>query len=85
MTDAEKIAMVKILARLYSLWDTGKKTPAVPSMYETLQCEIAAYLVNKRGAEGEIAHGENGVSRTYASPDVPDDMLRDVVPLAGVL
>lgn len=57
----------------------------VPAQYETLQCEIAAYLWNKRGAEGQTAHNENGINRTYESSDVPETMLNHIVPFAGVM
>lgn len=57
----------------------------VPHRYDYLQCEIAAYLWNKRGAEGEIAHSENGISRSYENADVPASMLREVVPFCGTI
>lgn len=57
----------------------------VPEQYHFLQVEIAVYLLNKRGAEGEAAHSENGISRTYESGDVPPSMLRQIVPTCGVL
>ena len=57
----------------------------VPPQYEHLQLDIAAYKLNKRGAEGETAHSENGVSRSYEDADIPKSMLRQIVPLAGVL
>ena len=57
----------------------------VPVQYEQLQLEIAAYKLNKRGAEGETAHSENGVSRYYEDADIPKSMLLQIVPLAGVL
>ena len=57
----------------------------VPARYEYLQCEIAAYLLNKRGAEGQISHSENGISRTYASADVPEAMLSAITPCVGVI
>ena len=49
------------------------------------QVEVAAYLLNKRGAEGETAHSENGISRSYEDGDVPSSLLRDIVPYAGVV
>ncbi|MDR0821694.1 MAG: phage head-tail connector protein [Oscillospiraceae bacterium] len=55
----------------------------VPSRYDFLQCEIAAYLWNKRGAEGETSHSENGVSRSYENADVPSSMLKEIVPYCG--
>lgn len=57
----------------------------VPEQYSLLQVEIAVYLLNKRGADGESAHSENGISRTYENGDVPPSMLRQIVPMCGVL
>ena len=70
----------KILNRAYPYDDTVTE---IPRRYGYLQCEIAAYLLNKRGAEGQTAHSENGISRTYGSADVPEAMLREVVPHVG--
>ena len=56
----------------------------VPRKYCRLQIEIAAYLLNKRGAEGETAHNENGINRSYESASIPESMLGRVVPFAGV-
>ena len=76
------IAGRKIINRAYPYDDTVTE---VPRRYGYLQCDIAAYLLNKRGAEGETAHSENGISRSYESADVPEAMLREVVPHVGVL
>lgn len=57
----------------------------VPEQYGFLQVEIAVYLLNKRGGEGELSHSENGISRSYENGDVPESMMRQVVPMAGVL
>ena len=63
----------------------GDGTEEVPSKYQTIQVEIAAYLLNKRGAEGEISHNENGLTRTYENGDIPSTLLQRITPLAGVL
>ena len=76
------IAGRKIINRAYPYDDTIDE---VPRRYGYLQCDIAAYLLNKRGAEGQTAHSENGISRSYASADVPEAMLSEVVPHVGVL
>ena len=76
------IAGRKIINRAFPYDDTVME---VPSRYGYLQCEIATYLLNKRGADGEIAHTENGISRTYENADVPESMLRDVIPTCGVI
>lgn len=57
----------------------------VPDKYNTLQCEIATYLLNKRGAEGETSHSENGISRSYESASIPDSMLKSVIPFGAVV
>lgn len=77
-----EIAGQKIIDRAYPYDDTVLE---VPRRYGYLQCEIAVYLLNKRGAEGQIAHNENGVNRTYENADVPESMLRDVIPHCGLL
>lgn len=76
------LAGSKICRRAYPFDPTVTE---VPEQYEFLQAEIAAYLLSKRGAEGETAHSENGISRSYESGDVPASLMRQVIPLAGVL
>ena len=76
------IAGNKILNRAYPY---GTDETEVPKRYEFLQCEVAAYLLNKRGAEGQTSHSENGISRSYESADVPESMLGAVTPMVGVL
>lgn len=76
------IAGQKILNRAYPYDDTITE---VPNRYSYLQCEIATYLLNKRGAEGEISHSENGISRTYEKADVPESMLSEVIPHCGFI
>jgi len=57
----------------------------VPARYEHVQIDAAVYLLNKRGAEGQTSHSENGISRTYEDADLPATMLRGVVPVCGVV
>lgn len=77
-----KIAGDKIIKRAYPYDDTVEE---VPRRYGVLQCEIALYLLNKRGAEGETSHNENGVNRTYENADVPESLLKEVIPHCEVL
>ena len=77
-----KIAGEKIINRAYPYDDTVTE---VPRRYGVLQCEIANYLLNKRGAEGQTYHSENGVNRTYESADVPESLMREVIPHCEVL
>lgn len=57
----------------------------VPDRYAYAQVEIAVYLLNKRGAEGQTAHSENGISRSYEDGDIPPTLLRDILPFAVVM
>lgn len=73
-------AKQKILDRLYPFDSTKTE---LPSRYGLKAVEIAVYLYNKQGSEGEIVHNENGMNRTYESADVPASMLRGIVPFVG--
>ena len=74
----------KILNRMYPFKEdyTGLE---VPDRYVMLQLKIACYLLNKRGAEGEIQHIENGIHRNYGDADIPEQMLSDVVPFCQII
>lgn len=76
------VAGKKIIDRAYPYDDTVTE---VPDKYDTLQCEIAAYLLNKRGAEGQTQHSENGITRSYENADIPASMLKVVTPHCGVI
>lgn len=79
-----EMAGAKILERLYPYrenWDDLK----VPEKYTMLQLKIASYMLNKRGAEGQIQHIENGVHRNYGDADIPENMLSDLVPFAQAI
>lgn len=76
------LAGQKILQQAYPFDHT---VTVVPSQYEHVQIDAAVYLLNKRGAEGELIHNENGVYRTYEDADLPASMLRGVVPMCGVI
>lgn len=55
----------------------------VPAAYESTQIQIALELFSKMGAEGQTAHSENGVSRTWEAADVSPSLLRRIVPVVG--
>ena len=74
----------KILNRMYPYLDSYEGIE-VPDRYAMIQLNVACYLMNKRGAEGEIQHIENGIHRNYGSSDVPDGMLKDIVPFCQAI
>lgn len=74
-----------ILNRMYPYMnDNDYEGMTIPKRYDYKQIRIAAYMLNKRGAEGETQHIENGIHRNYKSSDVPEDMLWDVFPAVGI-
>lgn len=50
--------------------------------YDHLQCQIAEDMLSRRGAEGEVTHTENGISRQYKTGGVTAELLARVVPKA---
>ena len=78
------LARQKILNRMYPFM-TDYEGMDVPERFESIQLNVAAYLLNKRGAEGEVQHIENGVHRNYGSADVPDEYMKDITPHAQAI
>ena len=75
-------AKAAILRRLYPF---GVPADAeVPDLYEFSQCELASRYFLRRGAQGETAHNENGINRTYGTVN-DEDILREVMPFAKVI
>lgn len=61
----------------------GDGTEEMPEKYEYEQIEIAAYMLNKRGAEGETIHVEGGTHRHYEAADIPTSIKTRIVPMVG--
>lgn len=76
------LAGSKIIAKAFPYDDEASE---VPVKYHYLQVEIAAYMLNKRGAEGQTSHTENGITRQYENADVPASMLKAVTPYCGIV
>ena len=82
LEDILESAKAVILSRRFP-FDTQ---PAVlETKYMDLQIRIATEMFNKRGAEGETAHSENGISRSYSSASVSEELLREITPKVGVV
>lgn len=91
MTDAEKIDMVKAMSGEADesvvsayLYLAGQKilrmtcpddVTEVPGKYDGLHVDATVFFLNKRGAEGQVSHSENGISRGYETGDIPASML----------
>lgn len=79
--DAQAAVMHK--ARPFGYTDAQKA--ATLAEYSGTVVRVSDYLFSKDGSSGEISHTGNGVTRQYKSPDIPDEMLREVVPYCGVV
>ena len=75
-------ASAAIMRRLYPFGVPSTVTE-VPEIYEMLQCELAVRYFDRRGGEGEKAHNENGINRTYGSVN-DEDLLMEITPYAMV-
>lgn len=50
--------------------------------YKEIVLRLCIASFAKMGAEGELAHSENNISRTYAgASEHPNDILKEIVPL----
>jgi hypothetical protein len=82
LEDILESAKAVILSRRFPF---GEQPEEIENKYKDLQIRIAVEMFNKRGAEGETAHSENGVSRSYSSANVSEDLLSEITPKAGVV
>ena len=61
---------------------TLEEVTVLESRYLDLQIRMALDLYNKIGAEGELSHSENGVSRSYESSWISKELRNEVIPMA---
>lgn len=88
-TDADVISAFLDLAgdAVYHYADPYKQTDKTELLehYGGVQARAAAYYLNKRGAEGQASHSENGIGRSYEAADLPDSLLKEITPICGVV
>lgn len=75
-------AAATIINRAYPF---GTGDEPVPEKYDELQVKLAHYYFLRQGAEGEIVHLENGISRHWEDGDAPATLLRQITPMGGAL
>lgn len=78
-------AEMAVLNRRYPFGYTDEEKGIALSRYSDVILDIAVYLYNKRGAEGQTGHYENGTSRSYESAGIPESYLQNIVPVCKVL
>ena len=77
------VAGKEILAWRYSY---GTETvEEVPAEYEMTQVNAVVAGYSQSGAEGELVHSENGISRTFKYADMLQYIRANVIPLAKVV
>lgn len=81
LEDCLESAKSAILARRYPY---GEWPDELESRYLDLQFRCALAIYNKQGGEFETAHSENGVSRSFGSEGIPQELLLEVTPMAKV-
>lgn len=72
-----------VVSRLFP-YDCEATWDDVPERHHMQTCQIAVYLLDKSGAEGEVRHVENGTTHEWKSAGIPADYFAGMVPLAGV-
>ena len=82
LEDILESAKAVILSRRFPF---SEYPPDIEDKYKDLQIRIAVEMFSKRGAEGELSHSENGVSRSYSSANVSEELLREITPKAGIV
>lgn len=81
LSDCLESAKAAIMSRRYPF---GNWPDALEPQYEDLQFRCALDIYNKAGAEGQLTHGENGISRSWESAWISEQLLQEVTPYLGV-
>lgn len=87
-TNSNIISIYLIIAKselMRKIYPYGDGTEEFPTKYDGLHIQATEYLLNKRGAEGETQHSENGLTRSYESGGLPKSMTEQIIPICGVI
>lgn len=79
LTDCIESAKHAILSRRFPY---GDYPDSVEERYKDLQYRLAIEIYNRMGAEGEVSHSENGISRSWDGAWASSQLLNEVVPFA---
>lgn len=78
-----EVAKGEVVSHLFP-YDDGASWADVPERHHARTVEMAVYLINRRGSEGETSHQESGTSRSYESAGIPKSYFSGMVPKVGV-
>ena len=81
LIDCLDSAKAAIQSRRYPYGDWPEE---LEPQYVDLQYRCAVDIYNKAGAEGQLTHGENGISRSWESAWISEQLLQEVTPYLGV-
>lgn len=62
-----------------------RNSDRVERKYINSQLAIATEIYNKRGAEGQTSHNENGLSRSYETGDISKSVISRITPIVKSL
>lgn len=74
----------KVLNKRFPFGYTEEQSALALNTYSDIVLDISVYLYNKRGAEGQTGHSENGINRSYEKAGIPDSFVADIVPMCKV-
>lgn len=75
----------EILAWRYSYSAKASSTTSVPVEYEMTQIFAVVAGYSQGGAENQLSHSENGISRTFKYEDMLAYIHSHVIPFVGVM
>ena len=74
------LAKSEILSALYAVCGgVPTSVTEIPPKYDVTQIMAVVNGYSQRGAEGEVAHDENGINRTYQFGNAMTDYIRHYV------
>lgn len=85
LLDCIESAKEAILNRRFPYGATADKKDAYLAEKQDLLYRCAIDIYNKEGAEGQLSHSENGISRTYESSWISAQLLAEITPMCGVV
>lgn len=80
LEDCMESAKSAIMSRRFPFHEWPQE---IEPRYLDLQFRCAMEIYAKIGGEGEISHSENGISRTWRSSWISEELLAEVVPVVG--
>lgn len=80
LEDCLESAKAAIMARRYPFQEWPEE---LEDRYLDLQFRMAMDIYAKIGAEGQTSHSENGINRAWESSWISEQLLSEVIPLAG--